>query len=1207
MLENEGSVDTHVADNVKKWRQTSQKRYQKRRGDIKFGTHCKSIADMDDLFVDLELLEIGDRIDEKSEKQLKSYKDLLHIQDKEGEPCMHILLRGNAGSGKTTLVSRLSYKWATSGSDNDYRYLEMFDLLITLDVRKFKVEQTLEQAIKSQLLPGVSEETIAEVLSELGPKCLFLIDGYDEMSEQSWENENQVLDSPLLDDSFVIITSRPDVVDKFCQKYQRKCVHVQVKGFSESQVHEYVKRFFKVQKKTSFAESLSHRIEDTSLLLSLATSPILLLMLCHLWLDKESDLPESYTEIYVEAIEYLNKHWEVKYKKEKGEVLEELGKIALDNLLKGKLTFDTKGLSEECITNACKIGLVYSEEMDRHRTCLTFIHKTFHEFCAAKFLVNLLEKDVPRFNTYLEKFSVLDLTLRFCCGLSTKTACVVLGYVLRSYYRNDRNGTCYPLTLFNEALKSKISHQEDEMCLAEFKRSLSETCESATELSMGLSYHGVFENVQTCTLLEFLSSMPSSLKSFNLGGTQIAGHIDTSIYSKSKFKPFIKVFKMCHCEISENTLNKLLACMPLLEDLTLENTNFTDQGNCEELVHTIKKFKLSCGQGFVAHARIVRYRSVYADINMGHLPNFFRLISTNLQTLKLEQIDTKELDSQSVKSINWHALTEFSLNAREMRASNLVELLLSMPLLKELVLDLLLEVEYTQYSSRYNFPYGRSHSPFQLQMTKGTQLTITEGKMTVLLLLKLLGCFPTLDVITLCSLDMKDTYLDIQELLKESLQSLKWCHLKWCNINPKTLVHMLSCMPALKEVSFHMVNALGTEEHDTYAPIHMQANSLTKFLRQMDDSSLLERQELGAELGIFWGCVSQNTLHDICQCRPLLEKVTLKDMHVIDTSECAQAAMSNVIVDECAMIHVLISRKALMALLDAMPLLKTLILDRSSIQWEVPHLEVIVECTVGSNVKLETNLLSQFKNCETFLEQMSLMPSVDHVVLMPLLRETSVRMVPFRNINNDTFAFANQALQHFGQKLLNKSFMFILFCFREHFLDKGKLSEYSCKDLILSSCNLDPETLQNILNCMPSLTKVDMRECAILLACNTDVLMGYNVRHPSLQRPLWLPVWYKPHELKLCDVVKLHDTIKGMERDIDKTVTGKQRVVAQEMFRLSTLVRENHTVCSDITLCSCRLQVTKEELMQILTDFQPEEPVIHRTIHLEDSTIIVNL
>ena len=584
--------DTHVADNVKKWRQTSQKRYQKRRGDIKFGTRCKSIVDIDDLFVDLELLEIGDRIDEKSEKQLKSYKDLLHIQDKEGEPCMHILLRGNAGSGKTTLVSRLSYKWATLGSDDDYKYLEMFDLLITLDVRKFKVEQTLEQAIKSQLLPGVSEETIAEVLSELGPKCLFLIDGYDEMSEQSWENENQVLDSPLLDDSFVIITSRPYVVDKFCQKYQRKCVHVQVKGFSESQVHEYVKRFFKVQNKTSLAESLSRRIKNAPLLRSLSTSPILLLMLCHLWLDKESeDLPESFTEIYVEAIEYLNKHWQESCIREKDEVLEELGKVALDNLLKGNLTFGTRGLSKECITNACKIGLVYSEEMDRHRTCLTFIHKTFHEFCAAKYLVSLLERDVSRFNAYLEKLPVYSLTLQFCCGLSMNAACSVLAFVITTYYQTDRYLKCHPLvTLFNEAHESKISHQEDTVCLVAFKRSLTETCQSVSGLFVG-QIQGL-ESVRTYTLLAFLSSLPSTLESFNLKCTRITGDKDTITCNQPKLKPSIKVFKMHACEISEGTLKRLLACMPLVE-LTLEETNLTDQGNCEELVNTVKKFTLS--------------------------------------------------------------------------------------------------------------------------------------------------------------------------------------------------------------------------------------------------------------------------------------------------------------------------------------------------------------------------------------------------------------------------------------------------------------------------------------------------------------------------------------------------------------------------------------------------------------------------------------
>ena len=648
-------------------------------------------------------------------------------------------------------------------------------------------------------------------------------------------------------------------------------------------------------------------------------------------------------------------------------------------------------------------------------------------------------------------------------------------------------------------------------------------------------------------------------------------------------------------------------------------------------------------------------------------------MSTKLQELTLEHIDTKELESQSFISISWPALTKFSLTAEKIRASSLLELLLSMPLLKEFVLDISLKLEeeqhrqylLAQFDNCYVAHDRPIYKPFQLQMTKGTQLIITKGTIfSFTLLMKLLRCFPTLSelyfedfnmgkaegipavitnvrklsigykhelqainldtlaiflnhmsslqVLTLCGLDIKETYIvyqDIPELLKKSLQLLQQFHMTWCIINPKTLVLMLSCIPALKEVSFHMVNALGPGEHDTCVPV--DDSSFIKFVHHQYGSTVFnfKMQEAHAELGMFWGFVSQNTLHDVCRCRPLLEKVTLKDMHVIETPGIVQTAMSSVIT-ECAMIHVVISRKALKALIDSMPHTKTLTLDRSRIQWEVPHLEVIVECTVGSNVKLETNLLSQFKNCETFLEQVSLIASVDHMVLMPLLRETSVRVVPFRNINNDMFAFANQVHEHLGHKLLNKSSMFNLFCFRECFLNKNKLSEYNCKDLVLSSCSLDPKSLQNIVNCMPSLAKVDMRECAILLACNTDVLMGYTVTHPSLQRPLWLPDRFKPHELKVRDVAEIHDTIKYMERDINKTVvcTSSQAVQGIPLlFYLSTSLMEDHNIRSDIKLYSCRLQVTKEELMQILTDFQPKEPVIHRRILLEDSTIIVNL
>ena len=144
--------------------------------------------------------------------------------------CNHILLRGVAGSGKSTLVSRIAYQWAQS--DRDLDSIGKFCLVFALDVRKFVVGDNLEKTIRNQLLPGIDPGEIVRVIMHLGAKCLFLIDGFDELSLKSLKDETQVFESSLLERSYMIVTSRPHSVDNFCGMYTFDCVHVKLSGFS---------------------------------------------------------------------------------------------------------------------------------------------------------------------------------------------------------------------------------------------------------------------------------------------------------------------------------------------------------------------------------------------------------------------------------------------------------------------------------------------------------------------------------------------------------------------------------------------------------------------------------------------------------------------------------------------------------------------------------------------------------------------------------------------------------------------------------------------------------------------------------------------------------------------------------------------------------------------------------------------------------------
>ena len=143
--------------------------YMKRRSKIQFGSNRKSVTDLDNLFVDLELVEEG-KIGVKYEEQSDADLDLLNIKDDKGNLYTHVLLRGYAGSGKTTVINKLAYGWAQCERDEPHETSSTFGrfrLVFVLDARRIMKGASLENAIRKQLLPNISSEEISNIFRTL--------------------------------------------------------------------------------------------------------------------------------------------------------------------------------------------------------------------------------------------------------------------------------------------------------------------------------------------------------------------------------------------------------------------------------------------------------------------------------------------------------------------------------------------------------------------------------------------------------------------------------------------------------------------------------------------------------------------------------------------------------------------------------------------------------------------------------------------------------------------------------------------------------------------------------------------------------------------------------------------------------------------------------------------------------------------------------
>ena len=113
----------HLTDqpsDVTTWQKQLKAIYKTRRGGIGFIPGFPKEFSSDEFFVELKLLKEQKTPMQIKQVKLKTYTDLLQLKSTEGKSLNHVLVSGLAGTGKTTLISRLAYQWATFHDNNHF-------------------------------------------------------------------------------------------------------------------------------------------------------------------------------------------------------------------------------------------------------------------------------------------------------------------------------------------------------------------------------------------------------------------------------------------------------------------------------------------------------------------------------------------------------------------------------------------------------------------------------------------------------------------------------------------------------------------------------------------------------------------------------------------------------------------------------------------------------------------------------------------------------------------------------------------------------------------------------------------------------------------------------------------------------------------------------------------------------------------------------
>ena len=392
------------------------------------------------------------------------------------------LVEGSPGIGKTTFCLKLAYD-STHGKIPTECSFPKFEVVLLLKCRD--IDGNIMDTIREQLLPRDIEEKIVEKLLDFlkdihnQERILIILDGLDELPEKSRHHVDELLHRRIFPFCYVLATSRQERGIE-ARKYFVFDIHLEIKGYTESDTIEYVRRHFKTIGQSPKGEKLIEEIQQNTFLHALRNNPLNLLLLCVVYEDYEGKLPTSRTELYQVIVRCLLRRYcakrnlpaprndialERKFEKE----ILALGELAWLCLLSDRYGFRESELDEFESRYpglvARELGLLYKEESlkrlkPEHEYC--FLHKTFQEYVAAAYIAEKLVNQ--QFNVF-DLFPFADLVTKypqvfiFVSGMLGEKVTVLFTQIGEELKKNDwdwredcsEENTTFFIESFNES------------------------------------------------------------------------------------------------------------------------------------------------------------------------------------------------------------------------------------------------------------------------------------------------------------------------------------------------------------------------------------------------------------------------------------------------------------------------------------------------------------------------------------------------------------------------------------------------------------------------------------------------------------------------------------------------------------------------------------------------------------------------------------
>ncbi|KAG7170986.1 NLR family CARD domain-containing protein 4-like 3, partial [Homarus americanus] len=159
-----------------------------------------------------------------------------------GDRPKRVLVEGDSGYGISTLALKLAYDWAFDPTGS---YLSSYSLVFVLTLRDFRggclFSYLCKEILPRHILSKEAMNTLWNHMKKIEDKVLFLIVGYDELSEEESGDINELVEGQMFANSTFVITSRRGSSKPIPPVLHRRLF---IAGLSPDQTHRFISRYF---------------------------------------------------------------------------------------------------------------------------------------------------------------------------------------------------------------------------------------------------------------------------------------------------------------------------------------------------------------------------------------------------------------------------------------------------------------------------------------------------------------------------------------------------------------------------------------------------------------------------------------------------------------------------------------------------------------------------------------------------------------------------------------------------------------------------------------------------------------------------------------------------------------------------------------------------------------------------------------------------